>query len=104
MCPVDEAVALLGEPIDIFATIAVRLKERKSAYAALFEAVVAMSKVKPDQARIDEVMAEAPEDTSLEALDKEWEEAAAFDGQPGQPGCDSCPAPSTDGLDLRISP
>lgn len=102
LCPVDEAVALLGEPIDIIATIAARLKERKSPYAALFDALVGLSKVRPDQARIMEVMAEDPEDTSLEALDKEWEEAAAFDGQPGQSGCDACPAPSN-GLNVTIS-
>ena len=34
LCPVDEAVALLGEPIDIVATIAARLKKRGSSYAA----------------------------------------------------------------------
>ena len=102
LCPVDEAVKLLGEPIDIIATIAARLKERKSSYAAVFDALVVLSRARPDQARISEVLAEGPEDTSLEALDKQWEEAAAFDGQPGQSGCDACPAPS-DGLNIRIS-
>jgi nitrate reductase delta subunit len=102
LCPVDEAVKLLGEPIDIIATIAARLKERKSSYAAVFDALVALSRARPDQAKISEVLAEGPEDTSLEALDKQWEEAAAFDGQPGQSGCDACPAPS-DGLNIRIS-
>jgi len=40
LCPVDEAVALLGEPIDIMATIAARLQERDSSWAALFAALV----------------------------------------------------------------
>jgi nitrate reductase delta subunit len=93
LCPTDEAVALLGEPIDIIATIGARLQERDSPYAALFDALVALSKSRPDRDRIREIMAEGPEDTSLEALDKNWEEAAAFDGQPAQSGCDACTAP-----------
>jgi len=102
LCPVDEAVALLGEPIDIMATIAARLKKRDSSYAALFEALVALSRVKPSREKIEEVLAQEPEDTSLEALDKEWEEAAAFAGQPGQAGCGSCVTP-LDGLDIKIT-
>lgn len=102
LCPVDEAVAMLGEPVDIFATIAARLRERDSSYAALFDAVVALSRVKPDKDKIEEVLAEGVEDTSLEALDKEWEEAAAFGGQPDQSGCNACVTPAN-GLDVRIS-
>lgn len=102
LCPVDEAIALLGEPIDIFATIEARLRERKSSYCSLFGAVVALSRVKPDKDRIKEVLAEGVEDTSLEAMDKEWEEAAAFGGQPDQSGCNTCVTPAN-GLDVRIS-
>ena len=102
LCPVDEAVALLGEPIDIVATIAARLNKRGSSYAALFESLVALSRVKPSRDKIEEVLAQEPEDTSLDALDKEWEEAAAFAGQPGQADCGSCSTPS-DGLDIKIT-
>ncbi len=42
------------------------------------------------------------EDTSLEALDKEWEEAAAFAGQPDQSDCRACVAPA-DGLNITIN-
>lgn len=101
LCPADEAVTLLGEPIDVIATIGARLGDRKSPYAPLFDALVALSKTRPDQEKISEVLAEGPEDTSLEALDKEWEEAAAFAGQPGQPACETCPAPSN-GLNVTI--
>jgi nitrate reductase delta subunit len=103
LCPTDEAVGLLGEPIDIIATIAARLDERRSPYAALFDALVALSKSKPDRARIMEAMAEGPEDTSLEALDKDWEEAAAFAGQPAQSDCDGCSGPAK-GLNVTIHP
>ena len=101
LCPADEAVALLGEPIDIIATIGARLKDRCSSWAGLFEALVALSKTRPDMDRIREVLAEGPEDNSLEALDKEWEEAAAFDGQPNPSGCDTCATPSG-GLNVTI--
>jgi len=102
LCPVDEALALLGEPIDIIATIAARLNERNSSYAVLFDAVVALSRVKPSRDRIEDVLAQGLEDNSLEALDKEWEEAAAFAGQPDQADCRACVAPTNE-LNVRIS-
>ena len=102
LCPVDEAVNLLGEPIDIMATIATRLQKRDSSYAVLFNALVALSRVKPSQDKIQEVLAQIPEDTSLEALDREWEEAAAFSGQPDQTDCGACAAPD-DGLQIKIT-
>lgn len=102
LCSQDEAVALLGEPIDIMATIATRLHKRDSSYAVLFDALVALSKVKPNQETIQEVMAQPLEDDSLEALDKEWEEAEAFGGQPDQAGCGSCKTPDN-GLQINIA-
>ena len=102
LCPAEEAVELLGEPIDIMATIAARLKERGSSYAALFGALVALSRVKPSQDRIEEALAQGLEDTSLEALDKEWEEAAAFAGQPDQSDCRACQTPAN-GLNVTIT-
>jgi nitrate reductase molybdenum cofactor assembly chaperone NarJ/NarW len=102
LCPLAEAVALLGEPIDIMATLATRLHKRDSSHAVLFDALVALSKVKPDHDKIREVVAREPADDSLEALDKEWQEAAAFAGQPGQPGCGGCRTPS-DGLQINIT-
>ena len=102
LCPVDEAVALLGEPIDIMATIAARLQQRDSSWAALFASLVALSKVKPNQDKVEEVLAQGPEDSSLEALDKEWEEAAAFAGNPAQSDCRACTAPDDD-LNIQIT-
>ena len=84
------------------ATIAARLQERNSSWAVLFAALVALSKVKPNQDKIEEVLAQGPEDNSLEALDKEWEEAAAFAGQPDQPDCRACVAPAN-GLNVTIN-
>jgi nitrate reductase delta subunit len=98
----EEAIALLGEPIDIIATIAARLQERDSSWAALFAALVALSRVKPNQDKIEEVLAQGQEDNSLEALDKEWEEAAAFADPPDQSDCRACAAPK-DGLNISIT-
>lgn len=101
LCPEDEAITLLAEPVDIIATIGVRLEERQSVYGPLFDALVALSKTKPDNDRISAVLASGPEDDSLEALDKEWEETAAFDGQPDSSGCNGC-ADSSNGLNVTI--
>jgi nitrate reductase delta subunit len=105
-CPPNEAVELLAEPVDVIATIGARLKKKRSPYATLFEALVALSKVKPKQERVSELLAATPDEDSLEALDREWEETAAFDGPPGQPGCQGCTAPaqrSQDGLQMKIN-
>lgn len=106
MCPLDEAVTLLGEPIDIMATIEARLKEKGSPYASVFGALVALSKVKPSRDKIEEALAQGPEDISLEAMDKEWEEAAAFAGQSANSDCGTCatptPTPNND-LNVRIN-
>jgi len=102
LCPLDEAVVLLGEPIDIMATIAARLQERDSSWAVLFSALVALSKAKPNRDKIKEVLAQGLEDSSLEALDREWEEAAAFAGQPDQSDCGACASPA-DGLNITIN-
>jgi len=103
LCAPNEAVALLGEPIDVIAAVGARLSRRNSPYAALFHALVALSKVKPDQEQIRRVMAERPEDTSLDALDKEWEAAAAFSRQPAQTDCGGCASATSNGLNVTIN-
>lgn len=90
--PADEAQELLGETIHIIAGIGAKLKTKKSSYHQIFRALEAVSKVKVDAKFIEQAVVEAEkEDTSLEALDKEWEEAPAFDGTGGL-GCNTCPS------------
>lgn len=101
-CPPDEAVALLGEPVDILAAIATRLHKRNSSYAALFDALVALSRARPSQEKLQAVIDQSAEPESLEALDREWEEAAAFAGQPHEAGCNGCQA-ATGGLRVKIN-
>lgn len=89
----DEAVSLLGETIAIVATIGVKLKKRGSAYAAVFAALESLSKVKVDPAVVEAALNAPPEDQSHEALDKEWEEAGAFDNNTiDGADCESCNA------------
>src|SRR5210317_1456915 len=102
LCPVDEALELLGEPIDIMATIATRLRKRDSSYAVLFDALVSMSRVKPSEDRIRAIEDQILEDQSLEAMDKQWEESAAFDGNPAQSDCGGCSVPHDD-LNIKIT-
>ena len=102
LCPVDEALELLGEPIDIMATIATRLRKRDSSYAVLFDALVTMSGVKPSEDKIRAIEDQILEDESLEAMDKQWEESAAFDGNPSQSDCGGCKVPHDD-LNIKIT-
>ena len=102
LCPVDEALELLGEPIDIMATIATRLRKRDSSYAALFDALVAISASKPSEDKIRAIEDQILEDDSLEAMDKQWEESAAFDGNPAQSDCGICSVPHDD-LNIKIT-
>jgi nitrate reductase delta subunit len=101
LCDFDEAVKLLGEPVDILAAIATRLHKRHSSYAALFDALVSLSKAKPSKEKLQAVIDQPPEHLSLEALDREWEEAAAFAGKPQQAGCNGCQA-AAGGLQVKI--
>lgn len=90
--PADEAQELLGETIHIIAGVGAKLKTKKCGYHHVYRALEALSKVKVDEKFLEQAAAEAEkEDTSLEALDKEWEEAPAFDGT-GDLGCNTCPS------------
>jgi len=101
LCPPDEAVALLGEPVDILAAIAARLHKRGSSYAVLFDALVTLSRARPSQEKLQAVIEQTPEDESLDALDKEWEEAAAFAGKPQPTGCSGCQA-AAGGMQVKL--
>jgi nitrate reductase delta subunit len=98
-CTPQEASELLSEPVEVIAAIGARLRDKDSPYAALFDALVGLSKARPRQDWLGELLAEAPDD-SLEALDREWEEAAAFARPSEQAGCQGCAA-HTPGLHVK---
>lgn len=87
VCPVAEAIDFIGDPINVIATIGVRLKKRDSLYYILFEAMQSLAKAKPDEAVIAEAKAEELEKQTLDELDEEWAEAEAFDNSSD---CDTC--------------
>lgn len=74
-----EARALLRDAAPVIAPIQARLAKRESAYAAVLAALLHLAEAKPvAPASLPE------EDDSLDALDREWEEAAVTFG-PGAP-------------------
>ena len=82
-CEFSEASELLGEAIDVISAIGAKLKKRKSPYADVLAAIEVLSAVKPDQVKIAEALEKSPKDPqTLDELDEEWEEAAAFTGDP----------------------
>ena len=90
-CSVGEAQETLRDAVHIVAIIGAKLKRRKSDYAVVFKAIESLSDTKIDQQVIDQALADdAQVDTSLEALDKEWEETPAFDGASAL-DCAGCP-------------
>lgn len=89
-CALGEAKELLGDAMSVIAVIGAKLQKRKNLYAPLFLALQAISEAKIDKKLLANAAMEK-EDNSLEALDKEWEEAAAFSGSP-EKECGTCNA------------
>ncbi|UAT42880.1 nitrate reductase molybdenum cofactor assembly chaperone [Anaplasmataceae bacterium AB001_6] len=82
-CEFSEASELLSEIVDIIAMIKINLEKRKSPYANIFASIEALSSVKANDARVKEAIKKAPKDpVGLEEIDEQWEEKAAFTGDP----------------------
>ncbi|NOZ41774.1 MAG: nitrate reductase molybdenum cofactor assembly chaperone [Alphaproteobacteria bacterium] len=93
LCPPDEALEFLGDPINVIAAIGVKLNKRQSSYAVVFDALAALSKVKPDRAMMEKLRLEPLESISNDELDAEWAEAGAFDNDDLKPDdCADCNA------------
>ncbi len=91
LCDVAEAQETLSDCVHIIAVIGAKLKRKKSDYAIIFKAIESLSDSEIDQEMIAKAVAEdAAEDTSLDALDREWEETPAFDGTASL-DCAACP-------------
>ena len=94
--PLDEARDLLGQTAHINALLGERLRKRDTPYAALFEALDLLAAAEPDSANTDIRSALPDEDeTDLETLDKQWEDAPVTFGPEAAPSC-------KDGLIARI--
>jgi len=89
--PQAEARANLAEPAHIFTALGERLRKRGSDYAAVTEALVALSDAVPSGEALEELRKEKVEDPGdLVALDRAWEEAEVRFG-PGDAAANGCP-------------
>ena len=78
LLPLAEARELLGEPIDVIATIGGRLARQASPYAVLFRVLESLSRTRSDSRKVRSALQSGKEDKSFEALDQAWEEPEAF--------------------------
>jgi nitrate reductase delta subunit len=97
--PVEAARELLAQPAHILAAIAERLERRKSAYKAVFDALVAIAEAKPEREAIEELLkGPDPDPMDFAALDAAWEEEEVKFG-PAAQSTSSC---GRDGLQSRL--
>jgi nitrate reductase molybdenum cofactor assembly chaperone NarJ/NarW len=73
--PPAEAREHLAQPAHVFAALEQRLAARESDYAAIFGALLAAAKARPNREALAELEANAPDDDPAR-IDEEWEEKA----------------------------
>lgn len=72
--PPAAAREMLGQPVHVFAALAERLDARRSPYAGIFHALVALAEVRPDAGALAELEERTPAEDPAR-IDEEWEEA-----------------------------
>jgi nitrate reductase molybdenum cofactor assembly chaperone NarJ/NarW len=96
MLPAQAACDTLGQPAHIFAAMAERLRKRKSAYEAVFRALVALAAAKPKETEISALLTlPDPDAADLAALDAAWDDEPVSFGPNAAGGC-------KDGLMARV--
>jgi len=94
--PAQEASDMLGQPAHILAAMAERLRKRRSAYEAVFRALVALAAEKPKETEVSALLAlPDPDANDFAALDTAWEDEQVTFGPGASDGC-------KDGLIARI--
>ncbi len=88
LLPFAAASEGLAEVAHILGLLALRLEERGSAYAAIFEALLELSGERPDLGALRRDQAQEQRDDSLEAIDRAWEETPVSFTDPAG-GCPS---------------
>ena len=77
--PLETARKALGRQVNILSILATRLHKNESAYAAIFDALVFLSGVKPNGEIVVAVLEKTGhERLTGDQLDREWEEKPAF--------------------------
>jgi len=96
LLPAQDACDTLAQPAHIFAALAERLRKRKSAYEAVFRALVALAAAKPKEDEVSALLTlPDPDATDLAALDAAWEDEPVNFGPGSGDGC-------KDGLIARV--
>ncbi len=86
--PRVEACELLAQPAHILSAFAERLRKRRSAYEAVFRALVALASMQPKGEEISALLeAPDPDATDLAALDAAWEDEPVKFGPGAGDGC-----------------
>jgi nitrate reductase delta subunit len=86
--PLAEARELLGQPAHILSALAERLRKRRSAYEAVFRALVALASATPRGEEISALLAAPdPDAADLAALDAAWEDEPVRFGPGAGDGC-----------------
>ncbi len=94
--PAAQARDALAQPAHILAAMAERLRKRRSAYEAVFRALVAMLAAKPKESEVSALLAlPDPDPNDLKALDAAWEDEEVQFGPGAGDGC-------KDGLIARV--
>jgi nitrate reductase molybdenum cofactor assembly chaperone NarJ/NarW len=86
--PAQEASDMLGQPAHILAAMAERLRKRRSAYEAVFRALVALAAAKPKETDVSALLAlPDPDANDFAALDAAWEDEQVTFGPGASDGC-----------------
>ncbi len=87
---------MLAQPAHILAAMAERLRKRRSAYEAVFRALVALAAAKPKETDVSALLAlPDPDATDMAARDAAWDDEAVSFGPGASDGC-------KDGLIARV--
>ncbi len=88
ICEPEEGLETLAQSAPIIGMIGEKLRRKKSDYAAIMDAVVALSGAKLNKAEIRKAAdAALPNIKTLDELDEQWQEPEAFGGAPD---CGTC--------------
>jgi nitrate reductase delta subunit len=87
---ISEVLEWMGDAGHILVLLSVRLKQRESPYAVLFDALLEVGQIQQDTQALQETVKAEPRDDTQEAIDKVWEEEATlFGGSDVSGGCPS---------------
>ena len=90
--PDTEAQDYLSQVLPIITALEVRLAKRKSAYKGVFQALISLVDIQPDEEQLSELLAvEVDDPDDKEAIDKLWEETEVAFGPSNDPNA-GCPA------------